>query len=173
MAAEAYLRASGVAVQAVSIIVLALMVVINATNITCRAVLGVDLEWTQEVSVIAAMVIYFFSFALIAKTNSDIRVEFIVAMLPRSWQRWLGIVSRLAVLGFQAAVLWLAINTLGFVSMFQHAGAEHFGGDLLHPGDCRSGGYRDHQPDSPGAAASGRDAGSWRRPRALRACRRR
>lgn len=118
MAAEAYLRASGVAVQAVSIIVLALMVVINATNITCRAVLGVDLEWTQEVSVIAAMVIYFFSFALIAKTNSDIRVEFIVAMLPRSWQRWLGIVSRLAVLGFQAAVLWLAINTLGFVSMF-------------------------------------------------------
>ena len=66
-------------VQAVSIVVLTAMVVINAVNITTRAVFHNDLEWTQEVSLMGAMVIYFFSFGLISKANADIRIEFLVA----------------------------------------------------------------------------------------------
>ena len=74
------------------------MTTINAVNITSAPLFGVDFEWTQELLMIAAMGIYFFSFALIAKANSDIRMESCCAMLPRSWQRGLGMLARLAVL---------------------------------------------------------------------------
>jgi TRAP-type C4-dicarboxylate transport system permease small subunit len=102
----------------VSIIVLVSMVAINAVNITARAVLHDDLEWTQEVSLIGAMVIYFFSITLITKANADIRIDFLVRMLSAPWQRAAGIMARLAVLGFQCTVLWLAIDTLAFVRIF-------------------------------------------------------
>jgi TRAP-type C4-dicarboxylate transport system permease small subunit len=95
------------------------MVVVNAANIVARAVLHSDLEWTQEVSLIGAMVIYFYSIALITKANADIRIEFLVRKLPANWQRALGIMARLAVLGFQCTVLWLAIDTLTFVRIFR------------------------------------------------------
>jgi hypothetical protein len=46
--ASAYLRWSGFALRTFSIAVVAAMTIINAVNITSRAVLGVDFEWTQE-----------------------------------------------------------------------------------------------------------------------------
>jgi TRAP-type C4-dicarboxylate transport system permease small subunit len=106
-------------VQAVSIVVLTAMVVINAVNITTRAVFHNDLEWTQEVSLMGAMVIYFFAFGLISKANADIRIEFMVRMLPRGWQHALGVMARLAVLGFQCTIVWLAIDTMMFVRIFR------------------------------------------------------
>ncbi len=105
--------------QTVSIGVLAAMVVINAVNITARAVFHNDLGWTQEVSLMGAMVIYFFSFALISKANADIRIEFMVRLLPAGWQHALGIMSRLAVLGFQCTIVWLAVDTMMFVRIFR------------------------------------------------------
>jgi len=40
-------------------------------------------------------------------------------ILPRSWQRVFGLLARLAALAFQCTVLWLAIDTIGFVSVFR------------------------------------------------------
>jgi TRAP-type C4-dicarboxylate transport system permease small subunit len=117
-AGEAYLRISTRVVQAASILALGGMVGINAINIVSRGAFHADMEWTQEISVLLAMVVYFFSFALISKLNSDIRIDFIVHALPRSWQRVLGLLSRFLVFAFQAVVLWCAIVTLGFVRIF-------------------------------------------------------
>jgi TRAP-type transport system small permease protein len=116
---EPYLRLSTVIVKAISIFVLAFMVVINAVNITSRALLNVDNEWTQEVSMIAAMVLYFFSITLVAKQRGDIRMDFFARSLPMVWQRALDLFARLVVLVFQSAVLWLSIVTLQFVGIFQ------------------------------------------------------
>ena len=46
--ASAYLRWSGFSLRVFSVTVVATMTIINAVNITSRAVLGVDFEWTQE-----------------------------------------------------------------------------------------------------------------------------
>src|SRR4051812_6718637 len=95
------------------------MIAINAVNIVSRAAFHADMEWTQEVSVLLAMVVYFFSFALISKANSDIRIDFIAHMFPLDAQRVLGLLSRLLVLVFQVIVLWCAIVTLDFVRVFR------------------------------------------------------
>ena len=118
-AGDAYLRASARVVQAGSVLALGAMVAINAVNIVSRGVFHADMEWTQEISVLLAMVVYFFSFALISKLNSDIRIDFVVHMLPLAWHRPLGLLSRFLVFAFQAVVLWCAIVTLGFVRIFR------------------------------------------------------
>ena len=76
--AEAYLRVSGIVVQGLSVAVLVAMVAINAFNIVSRAAFGIDHECTQELSIIGAMVIYFFSISLVSKGNIDIRIDFLV-----------------------------------------------------------------------------------------------
>lgn len=107
------------AVQAGSVLALGAMVAINAVNIVSRGAFHVDMEWTQEISILLAMVVYFFSFALISKGNSDIRIDFIVHMLPLAAQHALGLLSRVLVFAFQGIVLWCAIVTLSFVRIFR------------------------------------------------------
>jgi TRAP-type C4-dicarboxylate transport system permease small subunit len=116
--AAAYLRISGWLLRTFSVLVVATMTVLNAVNITSRALFNVDLEWTQELLMIAAMGLYFLSVALISKGNMDIRIDAVLRILPRSWQLMFGVLSRLAALAFQCTVLWLAIDTIGFVSVF-------------------------------------------------------
>jgi TRAP-type C4-dicarboxylate transport system permease small subunit len=48
----------------------------------------------------------------------DIRIDAVLRILPRSWQFVFGLLARLAALAFQCTVLWLAIDTIGFVSVF-------------------------------------------------------
>ena len=117
--ASAYLRWSGFALQVFSVAVVAAMTIINAVNITSRALFGVDFEWTQEVLMIGAMGLYFLSVALITKANADIRIDAVLRVLPGGWQTAFGILARLSVLAFQCCVLWFAINTIGFVSVFR------------------------------------------------------
>src|SRR4051812_4169659 len=95
------------------------MVAINAVNIVSRGAFPAGMGGTQEISILLAMGVYFFSFALISKRNSDIRIDFIAHMLPLAWQRWLGLLSRLLVFAFQAVVLWCAIVTMDFVRVFR------------------------------------------------------
>jgi TRAP-type C4-dicarboxylate transport system permease small subunit len=64
------------------------------------------------------MVLYFFSFALISKRNSDIRIDIFVQMMPKPVQRVFGLLARLLALLFQAIVLWCAIKTVAFVRIF-------------------------------------------------------
>lgn len=116
---ELYLRVSSAVLRAVSIAALGVIVLINAANIVSRAVFHADMEWIQEASIIGAMVIYFYAIALISKGNGDIRMDFFVRVLPPAWQTALGLLARVLVILFQFAVLILAIETLGFVSVFR------------------------------------------------------
>ena len=117
--ANAYLRISGRALEIFSVLVVVVMTTLNAVNIASRALFHYDFEWTQELLMIAAMGLYFLSVALISKGNLDIRIDAVLRILPRSWQRVFGLLARLAALAFQCAVLWLAIDTIGFVSVFR------------------------------------------------------
>jgi TRAP-type C4-dicarboxylate transport system permease small subunit len=116
--AAAYLRISLWLLQAFSILVVAVMTALNAVNIASRALFHLDFEWTQELLMVGAMGLYFLSVALISKGNMDIRIDAVLRVLPRSWQRIFGLLARLAALAFQCTVLWLAIDTIGFVSVF-------------------------------------------------------
>lgn len=116
---DAYLRASTVLVQWSAMAVIAFMVALNATDITLRALVGSGFSWTQELSIILAMYLYFYAYALIAKEDGYIRVEFLVNRLPAVAQRWLDMGARLLVLAFQAVLAWLAIDTARFASLFE------------------------------------------------------
>lgn len=116
--ASAYLRWSGFALRVFSVTVVAVMTIINAVNISSRALFGIDFEWTQELLMVGAMGLYFLSVALISKGNQDIRIDAVLRLLPRSWQVVFGLLARFAALAFQCTVLWLAIDTIGFVSVF-------------------------------------------------------
>jgi len=117
--ADAYLRISGRALEIFSVLVVVVMTTLNAVNIASRALFHYDFEWTQELLMIAAMGLYFLSVALICKGNIDIRIDAVLRILPRPAQHVFGLLARLAALGFQCAVLWLAIQTIGFVSVFR------------------------------------------------------
>jgi TRAP-type C4-dicarboxylate transport system permease small subunit len=117
--ASTYLRWSGLVLRAFSVAVVAAMTIINAVNIASRAFFGVDFEWTQELLMICAMGLYFLSIALITKANGDIRIDAVLRVLPPGWQGAFGTLARLSALAFQCCVLWFAINTIGFVSVFR------------------------------------------------------
>jgi TRAP-type C4-dicarboxylate transport system permease small subunit len=116
--AAAYLRISGWLLRAFSVLVVAAMTALNTVNITSRALFHYDFEWTQELLMIAAMGLYFLSVSLITKGNIDIRIDAVLRILPRAWQRIFGLLARASVVVFQCIVLWLAIDTIGFVSIF-------------------------------------------------------
>ena len=117
--ASAYLRWSGFVLRAFSVTVVAAMTIINAVNIASRALFAIDFEWTQELLMICAMGLYFLSVALITKANGDIRIDAVLRVLPARWQTAFGIMARLSALVFQCCVLWFAIDTIGFVSVFR------------------------------------------------------
>ena len=116
---RAYLDVSGKAVIAVSVAFFALMVAINGLEIAARAAFATSFSWVQEVSILSAMWIYFFAYALIAKNEVYIRVDFAVQLMPVPWQRWVDIFARLVTIAFHAVVAWFAVETFQFLGMFK------------------------------------------------------
>jgi TRAP-type C4-dicarboxylate transport system permease small subunit len=116
---SAYLKLSGDVIRAVAVAVLAFMVAINALEVAWRGITRGGLGWTQELSIIVAMAIYFFAYALIAKDDDYIRVEALYKILPDGFKRLLAVVIRLLVILFHAMVLVFALWTIRFAGMFQ------------------------------------------------------
>ena len=95
------------------------MVVINAAEIFYRFLYSRSLNWVQELSIVIAMVLYFFVYALISKDREYIRIELFTRMLaPRARER-LEIGIRLLVLVFHVMVVWYAIKTTKFAALFE------------------------------------------------------
>jgi C4-dicarboxylate transporter DctQ subunit len=115
---SAYLRVSTVVIRGVGIAMLAIMTAVSASEVAARALFQVSFSWSQEVSVLAAMWVYFFAYALVAKNNDYLRVDFVVRQFPRAVQRQLAAISRIVVLGFYAVVVWYSVQTLGFLRLF-------------------------------------------------------
>ncbi|MFN2646764.1 MAG: TRAP transporter small permease [Burkholderiales bacterium] len=98
---------------------LAVMVAINGAEIVHRLFFIRGLNWVQEVSIILAMTLYFFVYALIAKDREYIRIDLFSGLLGPRAKRVLAIIVRLVVLVFQAMVAWYAFRTARFAAIFE------------------------------------------------------
>jgi TRAP-type C4-dicarboxylate transport system permease small subunit len=99
--------------------VLAAMVAINAAEIAYRFLFTRGLNWVQELSIILAMALYFFVYALIAKDREYIRIELVARLFGPRGRRWLALATRLVVLVFQAMVAWFAFRSAQFAALFE------------------------------------------------------
>src|SRR5262245_45516363 len=115
---RAYLDLSRRIVIAVSCGMFALMVAINGMEIAGRAFFSISFSWVQEVSILAAMWVYFFAYALIAKNEEYIRVDFAVNLMPPGWQYTIDIFARLVTILFHGMVAWFAVETYKFLGLF-------------------------------------------------------
>ena len=95
------------------------MVAINAAEIGHRLLFTRGLNWVQELSIILAMTLYFFCYALIAKDREYIRIELFSRLFGPRGRRWLPIAIRLVVLVFQAMVAWFAFRSAQFAALFE------------------------------------------------------
>jgi TRAP-type C4-dicarboxylate transport system permease small subunit len=99
--------------------VLAAMVAINGAEIVHRLLFVRGLNWVQEVSIILAMTLYFFVYALIAKDREYIRIDLFSRLFGTRGKRALAIAVRVVVLCFQATVAWYAFRTARFAAIFE------------------------------------------------------
>lgn len=114
-----YLSISKKLVMGVSITMLIFMVAANALEIIARALFQKSFGWVQETSILAAMWVYFLAYALIAKDDEYIRVEFLANFLGEAAQRWVKLLARVVTIGFYAAVAWFAMETWQFLGLFR------------------------------------------------------
>jgi TRAP-type C4-dicarboxylate transport system permease small subunit len=115
---DLYMKLSRLLVQAVSVGMFAVMVAVNGLEITSRALFGMSFSWVQEISILAAMWVYFFAYALIAKSDEYIRVDFLVRRLPPPATRWVEVTTRLAIIAFHLVVFWFGVETFRLLSLF-------------------------------------------------------
>ena len=113
-----YLRVTKAIVLIVSIAVLVLMVGLNGLEIVGRGMFNRSFTWVQEVSILAAMWVYFFAYGLVAKDEEYIRVDFAVNLMGEGARRQIGLVARLLTILFHALVFWLAIEIHRMQSLF-------------------------------------------------------
>ncbi|MBL8698847.1 MAG: TRAP transporter small permease subunit [Alphaproteobacteria bacterium] len=118
-ALRSYLEFSKRIVLVASIAMLMLMVALNGLEIVGRGAFGRSFTWVQEVSIIAAMWVYFFAYGLIAKDDEYIRVDIVANLLGPGARHALGIVARLTTVAFHATVLWFAFETWQFLGLFR------------------------------------------------------
>ena len=118
-AAQLYLKVSSAVIQWIAVAVLIAMVGINSAEIIYRTAFTSGLNWVQELSLVLAMVLYFLTYALIAKNREYIRVELLSSRLEPDARRVLAVMVRLVVLLFHALVAWYALRTTQFAAMFE------------------------------------------------------
>src|SRR6476469_8362916 len=115
---RAYLTVTRKIVIVVSCGFFAFMVAINGLEIISRALFSVSYSWVQEVSILSAMWIYFFAYALIAKNEEYIRVDFAAQLMSEPWRRTTDIFARLVTILFHGLVAWFAVETYRFLGLF-------------------------------------------------------
>lgn len=116
---EAYLESSRILFTAIALLMFIVMLAANAWNILLRAVAAQGITWHQEVSILGAFWIYFGAYALIAKRDAYIRVEFVVDRLPQAARRVVSLLVQLIVIAFHVMVLKLCLAMLPVVSIYE------------------------------------------------------
>ena len=95
------------------------MVAINTAEIGHRLAFIRGLNWVQELSLILAMTLYFFVYALIAKDREYIRIDLLPRLFGPRGKRALAVAVRLVVLVFQGMLAWYAVRTTQFAAIFE------------------------------------------------------
>jgi TRAP-type C4-dicarboxylate transport system permease small subunit len=114
-----YLTVSRILVLSAAMFMFVLMVGVNAVNISLRTLHLGDIQWAQEISILAAMWVYFAAYALIAKEDGYIRIEFVADALPAVAGRFLQLLARLATIAFHVTVLLFTYWALKVVAIFE------------------------------------------------------
>ncbi len=114
-----YLAVSKRVVLVVSVTLLALMVAVNGIEIVGRGLFGRSFVWVQEVSILAAMWVYFFAYGLVAKDEEYIRVDILTKAASPSVRAAIALLARLATIGFHAVVVWFGIEAWRFLGLFR------------------------------------------------------
>ena len=112
-----YLQVSALGVICISITMFAIMLIVNSYNIFLRWMFNKGITWHQEISMMAAMWIYFAAFALISKNQGYIRISFIVDRLRPSIKKIVFTINRLLIIGFHTCLLILVITEIKLVSI--------------------------------------------------------
>lgn len=116
---DIYLKVSGALINAVAMVMFCVMLAVNGYNIFMRSVFDLGTMWHQEVSIMAAFWIYFGAYALIAKDDGYVSVEFLFERLAAPVRRWLYVLISLLVIAFHGFLLHLIMITFEVVSIYE------------------------------------------------------
>ena len=114
-ATRLYLLVSRLALVTVACAMLVVMVGANAWNIVTRPFVETGIMWHQEVSILAAMWVYFAAYALTSKDDSYVRIAFLVERMGRRAERFFVATSEILVILFHGAVMLLTLKALDVV----------------------------------------------------------
>lgn len=114
-----YLAVSKRVVLVVSVALLALMVAVNGIEIAGRSLFGRSFVWVQEISILAAMWVYFFAYGLVAKDEEYIRVDILAKTASPPARAAIALFARIATIGFHAVVVWFGIEAWRFLGLFR------------------------------------------------------
>ena len=114
-----YLRFSSYAIEGLCIAMFTLMLASYVWNIFLRVAFSKGTTWHQEISVMAAMWVYFAAYSLVSKENSYVRVEFIVDRLPGLLSRMADWMIQLGVIAFHIIMLTMILTTFKAVSILR------------------------------------------------------
>lgn len=110
-----YLVVSRWALLVVCCAMLAAMVGANAYNLAIRPFAERGIMWHQEISILAAMWVYFAAYALTSKDDTFVRIDFIVDRLGAPWRAVLTLASTLVLIAFHAIVVMVTLEALKVV----------------------------------------------------------
>ena len=94
---------------------LVVMVGANAYNLAIRPFAERGIMWHQEISILAAMWVYFAAYALTSKDDTYVRIEFIVDRLGAVWRPALILASHLVTIAFHGFALVVTLDALKVV----------------------------------------------------------
>jgi TRAP-type C4-dicarboxylate transport system permease small subunit len=114
-----YLRFSSYTIEWLCVAMFVLMLVSYVWNIFLRVAFTKGTTWHQEVSVMAAMWVYFAAYSLVSKENTYVKVEFIADRLPAIASTWLNWMVQLGVILFHVLMLTMIVTTCKAVSILR------------------------------------------------------
>jgi TRAP-type C4-dicarboxylate transport system permease small subunit len=114
-----YLRYSELVIRIAAVIALMLMTLVSALEVVMRAIFEISLTWAQELSILVAMWVYFFAYALVAKNYEYLRVELLFNLLPLTARRVVAPLCRMSVILFFGLVFAFGVQQLGFLALFR------------------------------------------------------
>lgn len=114
-----YLRFSSHAIEWLCIAMFGLMLASYVWNIFLRVAFNKGTTWHQEISVMAAMWVYFAAYSLVSKEHSYVRVEFIVDRLPISASKFIDWMVQLGIIAFHIIMFTMILTTFKAVSILR------------------------------------------------------
>lgn len=112
-----YLRRSGQLLSVFVVLAMVAMLVVNGINIASRTLGLGSVFWVHEFSIILALCVYFLSYGLIIRSQSELRIEFLSKRVPEPARSVLRFVSDLVQLGLYILMGYLAFQYARRVSV--------------------------------------------------------